>query len=126
MAAFDIDKDFDTDSNTDEEGDEIDIEVKRISKKIRLHHELIPAEANLWRAEFARVLSNDYTLTQEQLLTSDNSWLQRIKYNSGIYEEKMDDFKNTIQNKPYASVEDFLEAVVSFFDIEELYHADVL
>ncbi len=101
-------------------------EIKRINRKIKNHDELTDEESQLWRAEFRRVLSDDYKYTQQELLSTYDVWLKRIKYNSGIYEAKMSEFQNTIQTRKYPSVDAFLKAVTDFFDIEELYSAEVL
>lgn len=118
----------DSESNTNNNDILIANKIKIINKKIRRHDELTPEESEMWRAEFRRVLSDDYTkkASKEELLGTYDVWLKRIKYDSGIDEEKMTEFQNTIQKKNYPTVEEFLKDVTNFFDITELYAAKVL
>ena len=46
--------------------------------------ELTPSEEKLWLKHFAYVISNQFTLTSDQLLNTYNRWLVTIEYYSDI------------------------------------------
>lgn len=85
--------------------------------------ELSPQEKKLWLQHFAYVISDGYTLTVEQLLTTHNKWLTTVEYHSGVDDHKFKDFEE-MNFKDWKLI-DFLNFVVNHFTVNELSVVDI-
>jgi hypothetical protein len=84
--------------------------------------EMSPREITMWLQHFAYVISEQYTLSTEQLLTTHNRWLTTVEYHSSITNERFKAFEEYINKKNISNwkLTEFLNYVVNYFAIDEL------
>lgn len=85
--------------------------------------ELSPYETTLWLQHFAYVISDQYTLSVKQLLTTHDKWLKTIEYHSNIKEDKFIEFEG--KNFDNWTLTEFLNYVVNYFTVDELSVLDI-
>lgn len=97
--------------------------INSINQKLELKQldDISPKEEEAWRLAFEMSLTDDYTLTKEQLLTSHDWWIHRLIQESGLDAEDLDDIIIEIQNTPHKDIYQFLDHVLSSFTIEQLH-----
>lgn len=97
--------------------------IQTINKKLERHYldDITPKEQMAWRLAFEMALSDDYTLSKEQLLGSHDWWTCRMLAEADIDAADLDEIIIDLQNTPHTNIYDFLDDVQSKFNIEQLY-----
>ena len=113
-------------TNQSKAGQETDWErIRKINHE--LHEQTDPSDADqkYWKALFQTELADGGRhLTKEQLLGSHDAWLMRLK--QSLPEERMLEFDREVVSRKHPTTEAFIAAVTRFFDIHELYQAEVI
>jgi hypothetical protein len=104
--------------------------IDHINKKLELHRidSVTDREEEAWRLAFEMSLTDDYTLTKEQLLTSHDWWIHRLLYESGLDAEELRERIADIRDTQHKDIYQFLDHVLERFSLEELYtigHTDM-
>lgn len=94
-----------------------------INQKLELKQldDISPKEEEAWRLAFEMSLTDEYTLTKEQLLTSHDWWINRLIQESDLDAEDLDGIIAEIRGTNHGDIYQFLDHVLSSFTIEQLY-----
>lgn len=97
--------------------------ISDINQKLELKQidDISAEEEHAWRLAFELALSDEYTLTKEQLLTSHDWWINRLIQESDLDAEDLDGIIVELQNTDHEDIHQFLDHVLSKFNIEQLY-----
>jgi len=92
-----------------------------INKKLQLKQldAITAKEAEAWRLAFEMALTNDYTLTKEQLLGSYDWWINRLMQESDA--DDVDEIIERFGKTQHKNIYEFLDDVLSSFSLEQLY-----
>ena len=88
--------------------------------KVNQGDDLTVEEEKEWMEYYLFIISDNYTLTPEEMLADHDWWLKCIQYHSGIDEDKMYKFLDNREQLVNLSTDDFLTEVLSFFTIDEM------
>jgi hypothetical protein len=77
-------------------------------------------QARDWLEYYLFIISDNYTLTPKEMLTTHDWWLKCIQYHSGINEDKIMYFIESQKQLGTLSTDEFLSHVITYFDISEL------
>jgi hypothetical protein len=93
--------------------------IGAINKKLELKQldDISPKEGEAWLLAFEMSLTDDYSLTKEQLLTSHDWWINRLIQESDADEDIIAEIIDTEHKDIYH----FLDHVLSRFTLEQLY-----
>ena len=107
---------------------EVSDSLQRVLDKVSTEDltELSAREIKLWLDHFCYVVSKQYTLTPQQLVTSHDKWLVTIELQNDI-EDKLIAFNEIVRSDDFKSWDliKFLDFVVKFFTFEELAVFDI-
>lgn len=104
---------------------EVSNKLQNILDKVADQDTLTSQEKQLWLQHFAYVISDGYTLTTENLLSSHDWWLKCLEYKSGIVDSKMTQFETLLPELRELELTDFINFITTFFTIEELASVDI-
>ena len=102
------------------EGWQIPEKLQTAIDKVNQGDDLTVTEEKDWLEYYLFVISDNYTLTAEDLLRDHDWWLKCIQYHSGIDEDKMQNFLDRIPELKKLSLDEFLSIVITYFTIDEL------
>jgi hypothetical protein len=88
--------------------------------KVNQGDDLTKNEEKDWLEYYLFVVSDNYTLSPEDMLSDHDWWLKCIQYHSGIDEDKMQRFLDRIPELNKMPLDDFLSIVITYFTIDEL------
>jgi len=98
--------------------------IAAINKKLELKQldSITPKEAEAWRLVFEMALTNDYTLTKQQLLGSSYDWwINRLIQEGDIDSEDVDEIIERLSMTQHRDIYEFLDDVLASFTLEQLY-----
>lgn len=97
--------------------------IKNVTDKIENKDldDITSKEEEAWRLAFEMALTNDYTLTKEQLFDDHDWWFRRLQNESGIEEGVLYNIMAKIQNTKHKDIYAFLDDLVPMFTLEELH-----
>lgn len=78
-------------------------------------------EEEAWRLAFEMALTDDYTLTKKQLLSSHDWWINRLIQESDLDAEDLDEIILELKKTKHADIYQFLDHVLQSFTLEQLY-----
>lgn len=87
--------------------------------------DISPKEEMAWRLAFEMALSDEYTLSKEQLLGSHDWWLRRMLAEADIDAADLDEIILDLQDTNHRDIYEFLDDVQTKFNIEQLYAIDI-
>jgi len=97
--------------------------IGAINKKLELKQldTITAKEAEAWRLAFEMALTNDYTLTKQQLLGSYDWWINRLIQEGDIDSEDVDEIIERLSKTQHRDIYEFLDDVLASFTLEQLY-----
>jgi hypothetical protein len=94
-----------------------DYDIAAINKKITDYDDLTPQEEEQWLLAFELVLTDEYTLTKQKLLTSHDAWLRSIT----DIDDNDNDIENKLSQQEHKDIHDFIDDVLQIFTIRQLH-----
>jgi hypothetical protein len=88
--------------------------------KVNQGDDLTAEEEKEWMEYYLFTISDNYTLTPDEMLNDHDWWLKCIQYHSGIDEDKMYKFLDRQDELKTLPLDDFLTEVITFFTIDEM------
>jgi len=98
--------------------------LDRINAELDEQSDPTDADQKYWKTQFQAILSDNGRLNKADLLGTYDLWWQKLKV--ALLDERLLEFDREVIQKNHQSTEAFLQAVVRFFDIHELYKAEVV
>lgn len=93
-------------------------DISTINQKLNDNDELTEEEEEAWKLAFELAITDEYTLTKDQLLSSHDAWINAMDY---IDEMDLDIIVDNLRKGRHTDIYNFMDDVMNSFTVEQLH-----